>query len=417
MRVTVRLPRSLVAALATVIAGVTTPAAASAAPLEWPLPRLELGATSQPGTASTLAKAYKLKLRYQYLAGGVNTDAVWTTWGDRFVESYVEESRKAKMLPVFTYYEIRQSLPGGNNGDEPKAVLSNLENTATMRAYWQNVRELFTRLGKEGGPAVVHVEPDMWGYLQQAYGDDATKAPVSVASSGASDVAGLPNTAAGFAQAFVRLRDQLAPQVRLGYHVSIWGTNRDIVITNDSLSATRQLAARAAAFQRSLGAAFDVRFGEMSDKDSGLAVAWGAPRSTAWWNAADFRRHAAFYAAMRQASPMPLVLWQIPVGNTVMRSVNDTTGHYQDNKVQWLLDARKRWVHLRAYRDAGLVSLLFGGGQGDDTSVLDARNDGATNPSPINGNRRRARVADDDGGYFRERARAYARRGTLKLSP
>ena len=39
---------------------------------------------------------------------------------------------------------------------------------------------------------------------------------------------GLPNTAAGFAQAVLALRDRLAPRVIVGYPISIWGTGKDI---------------------------------------------------------------------------------------------------------------------------------------------------------------------------------------------
>ena len=420
MRVPALARRRLASTCAPLVAVLSVCAVAAPSPAQaakpWVADRLQLGVTSQPGTAKQLAKNDRIALRYQYLAGGVNTSAVWTTWGDDFVGSYVHESRAAGVIPVFTYYEIRQSAPGGSNGDEPNAVLSNLASPSVMKSYWANVQALFTRLGQVGGPAVVHVEPDMWGYVQQRYGDDASKAPASVASSGVPGLGDLPNTAAGFAQAFVRLRDQLAPQVRLGYHVSIWGTNRDIAISNDADPEVDALAKRSAAFYDSLGAPFDALFGEFADRDSGLAVAQGTSRANAWWDAADFARHARFVRDVRQIVRLPWVLWQIPVGNTLMRSVNDTTGHYQDNRVQWLLDAKHGWAHLRAYRDAGVAALLFGGGQGDDTSVLDVRRDGTTNPKAINGNRRRAHVADDDGGYFRERARAYAKRGPLKLA-
>ena len=31
-------------------------------------------------------------------------------------------------------------------------------------------------------------------------------------------------------------------------------------------------------------------------------------------------------------------MWQIPLGNTKMRAQNNTWGHYQDNRPEWLLD-------------------------------------------------------------------------------
>lgn len=385
---------------------------ASAAPQPWPLPRLELGLADQPGGAARLAAGPRVKLRYQYLAGGVNTDHPWTAWGDHFVEDYVRESRAAGLVPVFTFYEIRQSLPGGAM-DEVAGVLTNLEHRSTMRAYFENVRELMRRIAATGpGPVVVQVEPDMWGFLQQRYGDDATQAPVAVASSGLPELAGLPDTAAGLAQAVLRLRDREAPATVLGYHASIWGTGKDITISNESSASVDALAARAAAFYTSLGASFDAVFGEFADRTSAFAQA-GGTGTGAWWNAADFRRHARFFDRLHDRVGLPIVLWQIPLGNTVMRTVNNSRGHYQDNRVEWLLSPRGGWGHLRAYRDAGVVALLFGAGQSGDTTAGDDAEDGVTNPGPVNGNRRRAKLADDDGGYFRERARAYRKRGPL----
>jgi hypothetical protein len=108
-------------------------------------------------------------------------------------------------------------------------------------------------------------------------------------------------------------------------------------------------------------------------------------------------------------------MWQIPLGNTLMRAMNNTWGHFQDNRVQTLIGQRKR-TWLKRYRAAGVIALLFGGGADGTTCACDARGDGRTNPAPINGNRRRSLNADDDGGYFKARARAYAKR-KLAIKP
>ena len=47
-----------------------------------------------------------------------------------------------------------------------------------------------------------------------------------------------------------------------------------------------------------------------------------------------------------------VVLWQIPLGNTRMRAVNNTWQHYQDNRVEWFLDDPSR-AHLAEYVQAG----------------------------------------------------------------
>jgi hypothetical protein len=107
-------------------------------------------------------------------------------------------------------------------------------------------------------------------------------------------------------------------------------------------------------------------------------------------------------------------MWQIPLGNTKMRAMNNTWNHYQDNRVEWLLDDPGR-AHLSEYLQAGVAAFLFGRGADGATCSCDAANDGVTNPAPINGNDRMSLNADDDGGFFREKATAYYASGAMPL--
>ena len=66
--------------------------------------------------------------------------------------------------------------------------------------------------------------------------------------------------------------------------------------------------------------------------------------------------------------------------------------------MQWFLAAGGRG-HLEAFARAGVVALLFGGGQTQDTDTGEASGDGRP----------------DDGGYFDARARAYYRAGPIPL--
>ena len=109
-----------------------------------------------------------------------------------------------------------------------------------------------------------------------------------------------------------------------------------------------------------------------------------------------------------------MVAWQIPLGNTVMRAMNNTWDHFQDNRVQWLLGPGGR-AHLRAYAAAGFAGFLFGRGADGATCACDAAKDGVTNPAPINGNTQPSVSADDDGGYFKQQAAAYYRAERVQL--
>jgi hypothetical protein len=408
-----RARRTLAALVATLFAAL--PAAAAPArtqalpplPSGWPK-TLQLGSADGPGGARDLKRRAPFGFRYQYLAGGVNTGQGWERWneGGKFVDYYVQESAEAGIRPVFTYYMIRQSLPGRDDADERRAVLTNLRDAGTMAAYLGNLELFFQRAaGFPGTSIVLHVEPDLWGYGQQvAQRDDAASVPVAPPL----------GSLAGLAQEIVRLRDRLAPNVLLGYHMSVWGTGEDIQYSDPPNERVDELAARAAAFYRSLGARFDLAFGEFSDRDAAFKQFHYGDGGASWWKPADFARHVRFVRGFTVGAGLRMALWQIPLGNTLMRAQDNTWWHYQDNRVQWLLGAGSP-THLRAYVAAGGIAFLFGGGAAGTTCACDAAGDGVTNPPPINGNKRKSLNADDDGGYFLERARAYYRRGAPPL--
>ncbi|MCK9494501.1 MAG: hypothetical protein M0R75_03260 [Dehalococcoidia bacterium] len=392
------------------------PPSTSASPRADGLPNaLRIGMADAPGGASARA-AEEFAYRYQYLAGGVNTGNGWANWNPdgSFVSNYIEESEDVGIIPVFTYYMMRQSAPGASMG-ESEGNLANVADSATMRAYFEDLRLFFQRATGADTPVILHVEPDLWGYLQQrSSGNDASTVDVRVASSGVPELAGLPDTLAGFAQAIVRLRDRYAPDVLLGYHVSVWGTGTDIALADPSNAEVDRLAGSAASFYQSLDAGFDLVFGEFSDRDAAFKEAQYGDGGASWWDAGDFARFARFLDGIVDEVDLPAVLWQIPLGNTTMRAMNNSWNHYQDNRVEWLLDDPSG-AHLRAYRDAGVIALLFGRGADGATCACDAAQDGRTDPPAINGNTRASVSADDDGGYFKERVREYEQNGALSL--
>src|SRR5581483_10102545 len=177
-------------------------------PVGWPH-HVALGLTDPPGDAAKLVRHAPLDLRYQYLASGVNTGRGWATWNPNgsFASMYVKESIAARVIPVFTYYQLLQSSPAAGSSELEKD-LSNLKNAATMKAYWSDYELLLRRINTSAARhlVVVHVEPDLWGYLEQA---NAT------------------SLARSFAQRLIALRNKLAPHVMLAWHLSVWGTMED----------------------------------------------------------------------------------------------------------------------------------------------------------------------------------------------
>src|SRR3954453_5992428 len=390
--------------------------AAVALPTGWP-GHLLIGMSDPENGAPDLRATTPLEARYHYLSGGVNTGQGWLTWAEgdgSFATNFIADSQASGFLPVFSLYEIRPSQPGIGLADESAGDLLNLRTKTTMRSFFAELRTFYERAAAAGGPVVLHVEPDLWGYAERAGHGGAQTVPAGVASPGIAGLAGLPDSVAGLAQAIVHLRDLYAPNVVLGYHVSVWGTGEDLSRSDPSDGHVDELASESAAFYKSLGANFDVLFAEFADRSSGYAVKVDNNGGDAWWDSTDFARQARYLADLSQGAARRVVLWQIPLGNRVMRAVDNTRFHYQDNRVEWLLGPSAR-AHLTAYENAGVIGLLFGKAQPNDTCACDDAGDGVTNPLPIDGNGLASLSADDDGGYFRRRGAAYYSAGPLAL--
>jgi hypothetical protein len=410
---------ALVGAIAVVAsAGASTRAAAHVD--RWPFRRLQLGITSPPGAAAGERRAAPLALRYAYLSGGVNTGNGWRTWangnGD-YVSEYIAEAERAHMIPVFSYYQLLQSQPGDTNSNESSGDLQNLGNVSTMRSYYGDLTAFFKEAASAKDPVILQVEPDLWGYIEQASGGNAEKVPAAVASTKVAGLKGLPNNASGFARAILTLRDRYAPHVIVAYHDSIWGTGFAIQESHPSNSQVTWMAKQSVSFYKSLHAKFNAIFTETSNSDAGYAqVVEGAGRSQ-WWAPVDFEHLREYIGDMHKALKLPTVIWQIPVGNSVMRVMNNTPYHYQDNTVQSLLGTNKQARALiNGYAAAGVSALLFGSPQPTDTCGCDNDHNKLGNePKPIDGNTRRSYTDADDGGYFMHVAKAYYRRGPVAV--
>jgi hypothetical protein len=426
---------ALLAAPAALVAGLLLPgrpvAVAAAAGVD--TGRVEFGVTSQPDQLGWMTgSGVPWRYRYQYLAGGVNTGSGWETWQDparprgQFAADYVTASEGAGYVPVLTYYELLQSTPS-SGGDEASRDISNLGHATTMRAYYDNFALLLQRIA--GHTAIVHVEPDLWGYLQQrSSGGNAATVPASVASSGNADVSGYANTAAGFAQALVHLRDTYAPGVLLALHASMWASGHDVATDTTSGADPIAAADSTAAFFASLGlSGWDLVFHDVDDHDAGWWEAQGANNQwfTHWWDPANqrlpnFARWLRWVGELHARTTRPQVMWQVPVGNQRYLTMNNSCGHYQDNVAEYVLG------HTGDLYSSGIVAVLFGAGNACQTSFTDAQNDGVTNnngvpTSDAQGwctacNATPSTVSDDDGGYLRTAVGGYYR-GLPPLPP
>ncbi|HKV84330.1 MAG TPA: hypothetical protein VJN88_07225, partial [Ktedonobacterales bacterium] len=109
-------------------------------------------------------------LRYVALTGGVTGGHGWETQGSpagAYALAYADDSSANRYTPAFAYEELAQTAGACKGCDARQADLRNLNDPAIMAAYFANWRLLMQRLGAFGRPALVIVEPGMWGFLQQ----------------------------------------------------------------------------------------------------------------------------------------------------------------------------------------------------------------------------------------------------------
>ena len=263
-------------------------------PAGWPS-TLQIGQASGAGGAAAMKATAPYGFRYQYLSGRVNTGTGWATWNANggFVTNYIQDSLNNGITPVFSYYMIYQSAPGNTQG-EPAGVYSNLVNTATMTSYYNDMKLFFQKAGAFPNTKVVlHDEPDLWGFIElQSAGDNAATVPVKVAGTGMAELAGLPDTASGFARAIIKLRDLYAPNVVVAYHMSPWATGTDLILGNPSDAAIDAMTTKATNFYNSLGARFDITFVDATDRDAGFKQYVYGDGGASWWDAGDYARSA-----------------------------------------------------------------------------------------------------------------------------
>jgi hypothetical protein len=325
---------------------------------------------------------------------------------------------KQGYIPIFTWYVI-----GGSSWGNPYSGLftsSGLQSASNMNGVFTSFVLALQNAAASGvSPIIFHIEPDLWGFMEQDYGDDATQVPVSVGSSGYAAVANFANNAAGFAQALVSLRNTYAPGVILAWHASDWGPNNGFdptLTTFQSYNTPQVTGQRVATFYKSFGASFDMIFHDPSDADSAYKVLVRKQSSSAaWWTNTAFSNYLSYVGAVYSGTVLQSMLWQVPSGNTLYLSVNNTTNHYQDNRPQYFLQAGNSYQNISNFVGQRVIGLLFGFG-GGTTDYMDYANDGTTNPPAIDGNTLVASYADDDGGFLRTATGAYYAAGPISIS-
>jgi hypothetical protein len=225
-----------------------------------------------------------------------------------------------------------------------------------MPLYWQGAKLLFQRLAAFGKPAVVHLEPDFWGYAMQHSLDGTAKVLVTEY---APDCAGLSDNLIGMAGCLIKLARTYAPQVAIGFHASAWGGSQAQVIQF---------------FQAIHADQADFVATDVIDRDAGCYEAKTDPNCMGggggppwYWDetnqtSPNFHDHLAWVTAIHQGLKLPVLWWQLPFGSP-STTAGGTAGHYRDNRVHYIFQ------HIDEFVAAGGLGVTFGTGAGNQTDI------------------------------------------------
>lgn len=343
--------------------------------------------------------------RYRYFTKGWADNWGYGARDGAWATSFFTETKAQGFVPVVTYYQLFGE-PGGGE----QQTLAKLKNATTMRAYFEDVKLLLQRAKAYEGPVVVHVEPDAVGFLQFQTNSNP-HASAAIAASGMPELAGLPDTVAGWSLAFLQLRKAVgANNVVLGLHISAWASGKDIAFNSltdplqpevDKVVAFINPAGLAA---NVTGSTYDVLVGDPLDRDADFyRLTQGADHT---WNMSDtasitsrsYNRYAEWLRLFNQTTGKRWVLWQIPLGNSNHLNVNNSGGArqgYKDNRTEYFFGASGD-AHRRKFANVGVIALMYGAGAGGQSSY---QNDLATDGQP----------------YLKKRAGAFLQAGGLSL--
>jgi hypothetical protein len=175
---------------------------------------------------------------YMYASGDPHEDLEGFDWLANFRLDTAEQAGAS--IPTVTFYRmLNVGLDYGYAGSEAEVVQAMLADPDAVADYLDDFVAVLDVLAARETPPLLHVEPDSWGFMMWAFdGFDGTTgnddpSAIPVALDGHPDLAGqnFPSDAAGLGQAMIYLRDQRAPDVRLGFHASNFrvGTRPEVV--------------------------------------------------------------------------------------------------------------------------------------------------------------------------------------------
>jgi len=312
----------------------------------------------------------------------------WGCWqydedppGD-YVRSLVSSCEAASQIPMISYYQLLQSSGVSEGPDE---ITKAATDVSFMTRYFADWRFLLEQIGQS--VAILHIEPDFWGYAEQQ-GPDPHKLAAAVSTANATDCSSMENSIAGMGTCMIAMVRKYAPHALVGLHASAWSTNVNVSLnTSTTLDVAAQAQTTAAFLSACGGSDADLVMVETSDRDAGYDQV--VMMQNTWWDATnatlpDFHQDFAWVKALTEALGRPALYWQTPYGNENMPNAytkndagTDVAGQWKDNRVDYF------FANMSELAAAHAIGAAFGAGAALLTT------------------------AENDGGNFVSKAKAY----------
>jgi hypothetical protein len=365
--------------------------------------RFLVGIRGAPGDTWLRDSGVAWDWRYQYLTKGWVSN--WNNNGPRdgaFAYRYFFESYEQGMIPAVGFYQLLGEPGGGES-----ATLEKLQNASLMGSYFADFRVLLQQIRAFGNPVVVILETDTFGFAESQSGTNPN-VYAAVADSGLPELAGMPNTLAGWGQAFLKLRQEVgATTAILGLDPPGWARGNDVVNQpNGDLPTNTEagywfysqlgLANIEAGNPSNLapnvvGETYDILAISPIDRDAEYYSTGAsqthegrAQRDVRWStdpnapvSSLSFNRFLEYLSGWNEISGKRIFLWQIPEGN--LNSLNqpncasENCGErlgWKDNRPEYLLGEGEanRLNNIAKFADAGVLGFLFGRGHSMQSS-------------------------------------------------
>jgi hypothetical protein len=315
---------------------------------------------------------------------GMSSDGKWNTepgsnisWeNNKNANAYRFNGQLQPKIHQWTYYsgediakmQRRLNIEAGRPdvGHDYKGAI---ENPTLLKGYLDDYRFLLKKVGTEKN--IIHLEPDLFGFLRSLTGDNPRAAHAPVKFAGGDDCKTEEDNLAGLVSCMVRMTRQYAPNSTVGLHFTCWNF-RD-----------PEKAKTCVTYYKDLGAGKgDFMVMDVNDRDAAYAELVEGKGKAYWWDDQVFGNFMSLIKQATEGVGKPMILWQIPLGNKDGKNQKDS---WQDEKVQLLFD------NIEELAKVHVVALQFGAGWGEQTSTR------------------------TDGGYLLTRATEYYDKGGVRL--